>query len=768
MRWNSHHNFPHPLVASWQWMIALFVAANFGVVASGGEQPISDRKPVATHWAFVKMGHPEPPPAHDSGWVRNPIDQFILARLEKEGLHPAGEAPREVLIRRAYLDVTGLPPTPAEVDAFVGDASSDAFEKVVDRLLASPHYGERWARHWLDLARYAESEGFKSDETRPNAWRYRDYVIKSLNDDKPYNRFVKEQIAGDEMWPGDVDALVATGFNRHYPDESNARELFQRRQQILDDITDTVGAVFTGLTVACARCHDHKYDPIPQADYYRLQAFFANTRAADDLVLLPPDSAAEYREKLAAWEEKTRTIRDEMAAIEEPHRKAIIKEYVDKYPDEIRAILVKPVGERSPLDWQVCWKAGMYLEPSSPQYLAPTSAIVGRLKGDSKKRWEELKAELEKFAALRPADPPRGSGVVETRREAPKTFLLKHGIYDAFGQEVEPAFLSAVMPAAAVVVPPSDVTTSGRRTALANWLVSPDNPLAARVMVNRVWQYHFGQGIVRTSSDFGVQGDRPSHPELLDWLADEFVREGWSMKKLHRMILTSSTYRQSSIGDDAARRADPDGRLLSHFPRHRLEGEVIRDSALAVAGLLNLKAGGPSVFPELPPGTPTHGGWNVTRDASERSRRSIYIFVRRNLRYPMFEAFDMPDTHESCPRRYNTTTASQALTLLNDKLSLQWAQALAGRVLAAAGNGREAQIDAAYRLAFGRHVSGDESRLIGRFLDSQIAAENETSSAGGPLALPAPALEGMKAAEGAAFVDLCHVLMNSDEFVYGG
>jgi hypothetical protein len=746
----------------------LLVAAIFGAVASGGEQSARDGKPAATHWAFVKTGHPQPPAAHDSGWVRNPIDQFILARLEKEGLHPAGEASREALIRRAYLDVTGLPPTPAEVDAFVGDASSDAFEKVVDRLLASPHYGERWARHWLDLARYAESEGFKSDETRPNAWRYRDYVIKSLNDDKPYDRFVKEQIAGDEMWPGDVDALVATGFNRHYPDESNARELFQRRQQILDDITDTVGAVFTGLTVACARCHDHKYDPIPQADYYRLQAFFANTHAADDLVLLPPGAQAEYREKLANWEEKTRAIREEMAAIELPHRKAIIKEYVDKYPDEIRAILEKPVQERSPLDWQVCWKAGMYLEASSPQYLAPTSAIVGRLKGDVKKRWEELKSELEKFAALRPADPPRGSGVVETRREAPKTFLLKHGIYDAFGQEVQPAFLSAVMPAAPVIVPPSDVTTSGRRTALANWLVSPDNPLAARVMVNRVWQYHFGQGIVRTSSDFGVQGDRPSHPELLDWLADEFVREGWSMKKLHRMILTSGTYRESCIGDDAARRADPDARLLSHFPRHRLEGEVIRDSALAVAGLLNLKAGGPSIFPELPPGTPTHGGWNVTADVSERNRRSIYIFVRRNLRYPMFEAFDMPDTHESCPRRYNTTTASQALTLLNDKLSLQWAQAFAGRVLAGAGNEREAQIDAAYRLAFGRHASGEESRLIGTFLDSQITVATENSSAGAPLALPVPVPAGMKAADAAAFVDLCHVLMNSDEFVYGG
>ncbi|MDB5293850.1 MAG: hypothetical protein JWL69_5091 [Phycisphaerales bacterium] len=779
MRANSNRNIAFSPRAARCWRLAFCMVAVLGIGIARAEKldnngkikdgpSVADGKPAVRHWAFEKPVRPELPQVRDIGWVRNPIDQFIAARLEKENLHPADAASREAMIRRAYLDVTGLPPTPAEVDAFVADGSADAFEKVVDRLLASPHYGERWARHWLDLARYAESEGFKADETRPNVWRYRDYVIKSFNDDKPYDRFVKEQIAGDEMFPGNLEALVATGFNRHWPDESNARELFQRRQQILDDITDTVGAVFTGLTVACARCHDHKYDPIPQADYYRLQAFFANTHAADDLILLPPDAATEYREKLAAWEQKTRAIREEMAAIEEPHRKAIIKEYVDKYPSEIQAILDKPEQDRTPLDWQVCWKAAMYLDPSSPQYIAPTSAVVGHLKGDAKKRWDELKAEMEKFAALRPADPPRGTGIVETRRETPKTYVLKRGIYDAFGQEVQPAFLSAVAPGPAAITPPADVSSSGRRTALANWLASPDNPLAARVMVNRIWQYHFGQGLVRTSSDFGVQGDRPSHPELLDWLADEFVHEGWSIKKLHRLILTSSTYRQSCIGDAAARRADPDGRLLSHFPRHRLEGEVIRDSALAAAGLLNLKAGGPSIFPELPTGTPTHGGWKVTDDPSERNRRSIYIFVRRNLRYPMFEAFDMPDTHESCPRRYNTTTASQALALLNDKLSLQWAQALAGRVLATAGTDRDAQIDGAYRLAFGRHVTGDESRLIRKFIDAQIAAASETSAAGQPLALPVPVADGMTHAEAAALVDLCHVLINSDEFVYGG
>jgi hypothetical protein len=721
---------------------------------------------IEKHWAFVRPTRTEPPAPRTAAWARNPIDRFILARLEKASLAPAAEASKETLIRRVSLDLIGLPPTPEEIDAFVADESSDAFEKVVDRLLASPRYGERWARHWLDLARYAESEGFKADETRPNAWRYRDYVINSFNADKPYDRFIREQIAGDELWPADPDAHIATAFNRHYPDESNARNLLQRRQEILNDITDTVGAVFTGLTIACARCHNHKYDDISQADYYRLQAFFANIRAADEMVLASPQAVKEYQTKLAVWEEKTRDIRAKMNAIEEPKRNAIIKDYVDKYPAEIQASLNMPAAKRSAMDWQMYHKASQYLDPKSYQYLAPTSAVVAGLNAGAHKRWDELKKQLDQFASLHPGELPVGTCIIDAGREAPATHVLRKGVYDAPKQEVQPGFLSAIDPEPAHITPPPGIESTGRRTALANWLANPDNPLTTRVMVNRVWQYHFGRGIVGTSSDFGVQGDRPTHPELLDWLAAEFVHDGWSIKKLHRLIVTSATYRQASSPNSAARSIDPEDKLLWSFPRRRLEGEVIRDSALATSGLLNLKMAGPSIFPELPPGMTSRGGWKLTNDPAERNRRSIYVFVRRNTRYPMFEAFDMPDTHESCSRRYNTTTAVQALTLLNSRLTLEWAQGLAGRVVNFASGDREVQIDTAYRLAYGRHPTDAEKQLVRSFLDRQRDVIAQRLGAGENPALPAGTSQHVEPAEAAALVDFCHVLINSSEFVY--
>lgn len=721
---------------------------------------------IEKHWAFVRPTPTKPPTPRNPDWARTPIDNFILARLEKEGLAPAAEASKETLIRRVSLDLIGLPPTPEEINAFIADESANAFEKVVDRLLASPRYGERWARHWLDLARYAESEGFKADETRPNAWRYRDYVINSFNADKPYDRFIREQIAGDELWPNDPDAHIATAFNRHYPDESNARNLMQRRQEILNDITDTVGAVFTGLTIACARCHNHKYDDISQADYYRLQAFFANIRAADDMVLGSPHTLKEYHTKLAVWEEKTKDIRAKMNAIEEPKRNAIIKDYVDKYPAEIQASLNMPAAKRSAMDWQMYYKASQYIDPKSYQYLAPTSAVIAALNPEARKRWDILSKELEQFASLHPGELPIGTCIIDAGREAPATHVLRKGVYDAPKEEVQPGFLSAIDPDPAHIAPPPGIESTGRRTALANWLADPNNPLATRVMVNRIWQYHFGRGIVGTSSDFGVQGDRPTHPELLDWLASEFVRDGWSIKKLHRLIVTSATYRQASSPNSAAHSIDPDDKLLWSFPRQRLEGEVIRDSALAAAGMLNLKMAGPSIFPELPPGMTSRGGWKLTTDPVERNRRSIYVFVRRNTRYPMFEAFDMPDTHESCSRRYNTTTAVQALTMLNSRLTLEWAQGLAGRVVNFASGDREVQIDTAYRLTYCRQPTDSERALVRKFLDHQRTVVATILAAGQQPALPQGTSQQLDPAEAAALVDLCHVLINSSEFVY--
>ena len=710
-----------------------------------------------SYWAFQPVASPKVPLVRDSRWVRNPIDAFILSQLEAKGLRPSSPTDRVTLLRRVTLDLVGLPPTPDEVEAFLKDLSPEAYEKVVDRLLQSPHYGERWARHWLDLARYAESEGFKADETRPNIWRYRDYVIRSFNQDKPYDRFVREQIAGDELWPRDLDARLATAFNRHYPDESNARNLLQRRQEILNDITDTVGSVFTGLTFGCARCHDHKFDPILQADYYRLQAFFANTRAADDVLLTAPGALEGYQKRLTVWEEKTRDVRSAMNALLEPRRKELVDDLFVKYPPEIQAAILKPDAERTPIEWQMFYKAKPYMNPDVEE-------VAKTLKGEARTQYATLKAELEKFAEWHPGELPMGVAMVDATRTAPKTHVLSVGVYDAPLQEVEPGFLTILSPAAAKIEPLQGQDSTGRRAALANWLADPKNPLPARVMVNRLWHHHFGRGIVATPSDFGSMGERPTHPQLLDWLAAEFVRQGWSMKAMHRLMVTSSTYRQSSSYNEAAAKVDLQNRLLWHFPRQRLEGEVIRDSGLAVAGLLNTKMGGPSVFPELPPGMESRGGWKVNEDPAERNRRSVYIFVRRNTRYPMLESLDMPDTHESCGRRNMTTTAPQALTLLNSKLTLEWAQAFAARVLSIAGSVARQQVESAYQLAYSRNPDATELQTALGFLERQwgiIAARQ-----GAPLALPTPAPEPSDRPAAAALVDLCHMLMNSNEFVY--
>jgi hypothetical protein len=705
-------------------------------------------------WSFQKVKPQTPPAVKHAAWSRNPIDQFIAAKLESKGIAPGPATDQVTLLRRATFDLTGLPPTPEEVAAFLSDQSPDAFEKVVDRLLASPRYGERWARHWLDLARFAESEGFKADEPRPNAWRYRDYVIQSFNQDKPYDRFVQEQIAGDEMWPESSEARLATGFHRNYPDESNARNLWQRRQEILDDITDATGAVFLGLTVGCARCHNHKFDPILQADYYRLQAFFANTAAADHIAMLPAGKLAEYRQKRADWEAQTKEIREQIAAVVAPAKQNEAKDYFEKYPAEIQAMILKPAAERNALESYMWAKSKPYLEITD-------DTAAGKLKGDAKKRYDELKAELAKFNSINPGELPEGMGIADLGRTAPPTHVLAVGVYDHPKEEVQPGFLTLLDSAPAKIAPPENLESTGRRTALAKWLTDPANPLVPRVMVNRIWQHHFGEGMVGTPSDFGIMGQRPSHPELLDWLAAEFVRRGWSMKAMHRLIMTSQAYRQSSDHRADAAAIDPGNRLLWAFRRQRLESEVIRDSSLAVAGLLNLKAGGPSVYPELPEGMISpRGGWKLSAN-DERNRRSVYIFVKRNSRYPMMEAFDMPDTHESCPRREITTTAPQALTMLNDRVALEWSRAFAGRVLAA-----KDPVGTAFRLAYSRTPDGWEKDTAATFLEKQkrvIAARPSSDK----LALPTFTPEGMDPAAAAAFVDFCQMLLNSNEFVYG-
>ncbi len=719
-------------------------------IAGGAEYTVRRAGRDARWWAFRDVISPAVPTVN-SPWIRGPIDAFILRQLRARGLTPSPAADPRALIRRVTFDLTGLPPAPEAVERFVRDPSPAAYDRVVDRLLASPAYGERWARMWLDLARYAESEGFKADETRPDAWRYRDYVIRSFNDDKPYDRFIREQIAGDELFPNDPNALVATGFNRHWADESNARNLALRRQEILNDITDTVGSVVLGLTVGCARCHDHKYDPIPQKDYYRLQAFFAAVQPRSDLVLAPPPEIERHRQALAEWESATEPARKRIAAIEEPVRRRLVVGKRMPFTDDVQAAIDTPAARRTALQWQ------LFLQVS-PQLEITDEEIAKALKPEQRSEWEAARARVTGCGVKRPAPLPTAQGVTDVGPEAPPTHVLNVGLYDSPGELVEPGFLSAVDRRPARITPPGSLRSTGRRSALAAWLSAPDNPLTARVIVNRLWQAHFGSGLVGTASDFGKTGDLPSHPELLDWLAGQLIRDGWSLKRMHRRMVTSASYRQASEFRSNDARRDPENRLLWRANRRRLEAEMLRDACLSVSGMLNPRQGGPSVFPEMPEGVSTRGGWSVTADPVERNRRSVYVFVRRNMRYPLFEAFDFPDTHEPCARRGITNTAPQALLLFNGELVIRWAEALADRC-AAAVRTPEARIGEAYHLCFARLPSPDEVRDGLAFLRRQEVILRKQASPG----RAQPAEAGI---ERAALVDFCHALLNANEFLY--
>jgi hypothetical protein len=615
------------------------------------------------HWSFRKRSHPEVPPltdAADRAWARNGVDAFVLGRLVGEGLRPAPEADRRTLTRRLSFDLTGLPPTPEEVAAFVSDPAPDAYERLVERLLASPHYAEQWGRHWLDVVRYAETEGFEYDRPHAGVWRYRDYVLRSFAEDRPYDRFVREQLAGDEIAPDDPDCQTAAGFHRLGPVRRNAGnpELAFSRNEVLTQMTDAVGAVFLGLTVGCARCHDHKFDDFSQADYYRLQAFLAAAQEHDIVLAGPAEQAA--------WQARTNTI----------------KEQVKKLKDSLRGV-----------------------------------------QGEELKRAEQRLREMEHTL---PPPLPAIHSVRDVEAERTQVHVLRRGDPDRKGDQVGPRLPSAFVPEGTPELPPNKFNP---RTILARWVTDPDNPLTARVMVNRVWQYHFGRGLVETANDFGVNGSPPSHPELLDYLANEFVAGGWRLKPLHRMIVLSSTYRQASLPADAeaGRRKDPADRLLWHFPRRRLEAEEVRDALLAVSGELNLKAAGPSVVLPVDRDLVTllydPAQWAVTPDEREHRRRSVYLLAKRNLRLPFAEVFDQPDRLTSCPRRESSTHALQALELLNGRTSNRLAEAFARRLEREAGPDCGAQVELAYRLAAGRAPTAKEKDLAVRFLARQPLRE---------------------------------------------
>jgi hypothetical protein len=654
------------------------------------EQPTQTGAQISRHaekgWAFKPVKKVEPP-ADPTGWAANPIDRFVRAKLREHGLQPASPADKRTLIRRATFDLIGLPTSPEEVDAFLADQSPEAFAKVVDRLLACPQYGERWGRHWLDVVRYADTGGFEADHLYPNAWRYRDYVIRSLNADKPFDRFMQEQVAGDELWPGDPEAVLATGLYAIGPAlAESAMVSNQLEYEWLTDAADTTGAAFLGLTFGCARCHDHKYDPITQKDYYAMQAIFA--------------------------------------ASDRP------------YPDKVRLLRIKALN-------------GLLSDAPLPKDLENDPRCT---------------LQTEERVGLR----------LFHRREPMTIHSLRRGELSKPRDVVGPAFPAALLAKKGSGVfsgslkelgqrgpeqtpDPFLVGPTRRRAKLAQWLRSRENPLTPRVLVNRVWGWHFSQGIVRTANDFGAQGEPPSHPELLDWLAHDFIDHGWSLKRLHRLIMLSNTYRLESLAAGRGMRVDPENRLLWHFPRHRLEGEAIRDYMFACAGSLNLKPFGSPVVPPLSSQELTglfdaKVKWPVTKEVAEHTRRSVYLLVRRTFVYPLFAAFDPPEVMASCPGRTQTIVPTQALTLLNSPLARQQAVTFARRLLKECGDSPEDLVARAWLLAFSRPITVAETERALAFLRTRTAAP--AGSGGAP-----------KASE-AGLAEMCLALFNTNEFAY--
>ncbi|MBI3854369.1 MAG: PSD1 domain-containing protein [Planctomycetes bacterium] len=631
------------------------------------------------HWAF----RPLPKAGGGKG-----VDDFLDPKLKAAGVDPAPAASRETLIRRATLDLTGLPPTTAEVDAFVGDTSPDAWDKVLDRLLASPRYGERWGRHWLDLARYAETDGFEHDAVRPHSWRYRDYVIRSLNADKPYDRFIREQVAGDELWPGDPDALIATGFNLLGPDMVDSSDQVQRRQLTLGDMTDTTALVFLGLTLGCARCHDHKFEPLAQKDYYRLLAFFTPASFRRET---PVPTAAERvacEQEMKVYE--THPLVKELKSIESGVRDKLREKKLAKVTPEGRMAVLTPPDQRDTQQANLALETEPLLEVSDKE-------VEAALTADDRARRKALLEETRKL----PKPPPLPHAMTLGPGKPAKTFVLFRGEYTQPGEEVAPGFPLVLGGASA---PPT-------RAALADWIAG--NPLTARVMANRIWQHHFGRGLVSTPSEFGSHGQPPSHPELLDWLASEFGARGFSLKAMHRLLMRSAAY-QRAVGPFSPK--DPENQLFGRMNRRRLEGEVIRDSLLFVSGRLNLEMGGPGVFPPVPTDILKGSkGWTASADPKDHARRSVYIFNRRNLRFPFLEVFDAPDSNLSCPERGRSTTAPQSLTLLNAGEVMAAAKITADRIAAEAQTPAE-RVTLLYRIALGRRPSERELALAVEFL----------------------------------------------------
>jgi hypothetical protein len=720
------------------------------IVTAARLDPLDDapiRPEERSYWAFQL---PVKPAVPGSGHV-NPIDAFLAAAREKSGLRQAPRADRVTLLRRAYLDLIGLPPTPAEAAAFLNDKSPDAWEKLVDRLLASPQYGERQGRHWLDVARYADSNGFEHDFDRPNAWRYRDYVIRAFNEDKPYDQFLREQIAGDEIRNVTNDSVIATGFLRSYAKVGfREKDNPEFRYEYLDDMIATIGRGVLGLTIQCARCHDHKFDPIRQADYYRLQSSLWGYVEVDQ-PLTSRETAEAWRKKNAEVDRRVSELKAQLRALEKPYKDQLLPAKYRKFPQNVQDAIATPEDKRTPGQALLANQVIRTVDVSdaeitrviSPADKAEKQRIEASIRSAEKDRPAAIPLAMAvtdgdyRFTPDGPGDEPApgkgkkqdvGAGSylhegTDAYKPPPSYFLIR-GDVNSHGPETRPGFVKVITYGnPPTVLPPSTPNTSGRRLALAEWIVSRDNPMTARVAVNRIWQHHFGVGIVPTLDNFGKMGEAPSNPELLDWLATEFMDRGWSAKKLHRLIMTSEAYQMASEVPEETLNAgmakDPEDRLLWRYRLQRLDAESIRDSILVTSGGLNRQIGGPPVFPVIPAEilkSMTNGIWKQTVEGPEVWRRSLYIYRKRGLPMPLLDVFDLPNQNISCGARNVTTVPTQALTLMNNDFILQQAELFARRLEETAPGDRTRQIERAYEIALSRPPMPEEKRLAEEFV----------------------------------------------------
>ena len=708
-------------------------------------EPLSERPINAAdrqHWSFQPPKRPSIPTVKQVGWIRSPVDAFVLNKLESAGLKPSTPANKLALLRRVHVDLVGLPPSPEEQEAFLADSSPDAYEKVVDRLLTSPHYGERWAQHWLDAVRFAESNGYEADGDRPNAWRYRDYVVRSFNGDKPYDRFLTEQLAGDELAAGmdpqaAAELLIATGFHRCGPVHIVSGNLDRKivRQEILTEYVQGIGAAVLGLTMNCARCHDHKFDPISQADYYRLEAFFAAVQFKE-ANLATAEEAKARAAQVSAIEARMKPLRSAVEAIDSPHRRRLREAKKQNLEPAYRSALATDAQKRTKEQQQLARNAETLIKVTWDE-------VIADLTPEERARRESLRSRQHDLQARMPPPTASAWSVVDDAN-VPPTHVLRRGDLSKVGAVVQPGFPRVLLTAARS--PERGVRL--KRIDLAKWITRPDHPLTARVFINRVWQHHFGRGIVGTPNDFGARGELPTHPELLDWLATEFVANGWRLKPIQRMIVLSNTYRQASNvrPTEQAKKVDPENHLLWRMNRQRLDGEAIRDSILAAAGTLTRQIGGPSVRVPLEREVydliftegERDGLWNVTPDPRQHTRRSLYLFAKRNLRLPMLEAFDQPDRISPCADRAVSTFAPQALILMNGPFAQQQSRAMSACLLRECGSNIDKQVTRAYRRAFGRPPTVDELQMAKEFLKGQaeLAAERLQAQAAGRRARP--------------------------------